>query len=157
MQLASWSMILLAWSVYFWDGATIQEKGFFMGWTWLVCIVVTLQALGGVIVATVAKYADNVSKGFSSAISIIWTCVISGFLFDWKPSLPFLAGASLVRMSICLYAKRVSEPRESSANSYLPVLTEETEPDAKAQQIPGAEMEELHLEPDVEPLKYDMN
>ena len=113
-----------------------MEKGFFVGWNVLVCVVVALQALGGVIVATVAKYADNVSKGFSSAVSLICTCVISGFLFDWKPSPEFVLGAGLVCLAICLYAQRKPSPTTSP---YMPVSQEEPNGNVQPQQIPGAE------------------
>ncbi len=41
-----------------------------VGWR---CLVVLLQALGGMAVAVVSKYADSISKGFASALAIILT------------------------------------------------------------------------------------
>jgi UDP-sugar transporter A1/2/3 len=41
----------------------------------------------GVIVSLVMKYADNILKGFASAISLIFTTLISSlFLHDLQPS-----------------------------------------------------------------------
>ena len=116
----------------------VMERGFFVGWSLLVCIVVMLQALGGVIVATVAKYADNVSKGFSSAASLVCTCMISSYLFQWRPSPAFVVGAGLVCAAIYLYAK----PKPEHEMPYVPVSMKELEVGVEiveAQRIPGGE------------------
>jgi len=53
------------------DGATIVQKGFFFAYTPLVFLVVFQQAIGGLIVALVLRYADNILKGFATSLSII--------------------------------------------------------------------------------------
>lgn len=46
-----------------------------------------LQALGGLVVAAVIKYADNILKGFATSVSIILSTVISYFwLQDFDPT-----------------------------------------------------------------------
>lgn len=107
MHLAGWSLVAISWGLVANDGSKIREKGFFLGWNFLVCVVVALQALGGMAVAVVAKYADNISKGFATAISIILTCVASVYLFDLHPSATFTAGTSLVLLSLYLYTRPV--------------------------------------------------
>ena len=55
-----------------------MERGdFFSGYNKYVWGVITLQAAGGLIVAVVVKYADNVMKGFATSISIIISAVLS--------------------------------------------------------------------------------
>ena len=49
-------------SVWYYDGARIAEVGFNYGYTPLVVQIVLNQALGGLIVAVVIKYADNLLK-----------------------------------------------------------------------------------------------
>ena len=46
------------------------------------------KALGGIIVAAVMKYADNILKGFAAALSIVLSSVISYFILnDFNPSM----------------------------------------------------------------------
>jgi len=46
-----------------------------------------LQALGGLVIAVVIKYADNILKGFATSLSIIVSTLISYFLLeDFNPT-----------------------------------------------------------------------
>lgn len=45
------------------DWSELNEKGFFYGYDLYVVYVVVLQAVGGIIVGLVVKYADNLLKG----------------------------------------------------------------------------------------------
>ena len=45
-----------------------------------------LQAGGGLLVAMVVKYADNILKGFATSLSIIISCCASYFLFGFVVS-----------------------------------------------------------------------
>ena len=47
---------------------------------------VLLQAGGGLLVAMVVKYADNILKGFATSLSIIISCCASYFLFGFVVS-----------------------------------------------------------------------
>ena len=48
--------------MWYYDGARVAEVGFNYGYTPLVVQIVLNQALGGLIVAVVIKYADNLLK-----------------------------------------------------------------------------------------------
>lgn len=87
------------------DLNVVASQGVFHGYTWLVWTVIVQQALGGLIVAVVVKYADNILKGFSTSLSIIISCVVSVFIFQYVISLPFIIGALLVILAIYLYGK----------------------------------------------------
>lgn len=51
-----------------------------------VCLLF-LQALGGLVIAAVIKYADNILKGFATSLSIILSTLISYFwLQDFDPT-----------------------------------------------------------------------
>ena len=86
------------------DGAEIIEKGFFFGYTPLVIVMIALQAGGGLIVAVVIKYADNILKGFASSVSIVLSTASAVILFDFHVTALFLLGAGLVIMAVYLYS-----------------------------------------------------
>ena len=81
----------------------IQEKGFFFGYDLFVIYLITLNAMGGLLVAVVVKYADNILKGFATSLAIIITCVVSVFLFGFNISMQFAIGAAMVISSIFMY------------------------------------------------------
>lgn len=85
------------------DGAKIQSQGFLFGYDFFVNYLVVLQAGGGLIVAMVVKYADNILKGFATSLAIIISCVASIYLFNFNLTLQFSFGAFVVICSIFLY------------------------------------------------------
>jgi solute carrier family 35 (UDP-sugar transporter), member A1/2/3 len=68
----------------------------------------------------VVKYADNVLKVFATSFSIIISCVISAFLFDFHPTVTFLLGASLVVSATVMYS---SPDRKLRRKPILPVTS----------------------------------
>eukprot|EP00550_Attheya_septentrionalis_P011761 CAMPEP_0198304154 /NCGR_PEP_ID=MMETSP1449-20131203/57256_1 /TAXON_ID=420275 /ORGANISM="Attheya septentrionalis, Strain CCMP2084" /LENGTH=416 /DNA_ID=CAMNT_0044006669 /DNA_START=8 /DNA_END=1258 /DNA_ORIENTATION=+ len=105
IQMGLPSVIIAYIGVYMKDSMIIAEKGFFVGYTPLVWTVVTVQAVGGLIVAVVVKYADNVLKVFATSFSIIISCIISAVVFDFRPNFLFVCGASLVMASTVMYSR----------------------------------------------------
>ncbi|XP_061680196.1 UDP-N-acetylglucosamine transporter-like isoform X2 [Syngnathoides biaculeatus] len=86
------------------DGDKVMESGMFQGYNAVTCAVVTLQALGGLVIAAVIKYADNILKGFATSLSIILSAFISYFfLQDFEPTSIFFLGAVLVIAATFLY------------------------------------------------------
>lgn len=85
------------------DMEKIREGGFFQGYDGLVWFVVVWNALSGIIVAMVLKYADNILKCFASAVSIILTCFISLLTGEFYPDSLFGIGAFLVIISSTVY------------------------------------------------------
>ena len=87
------------------DRQRIVEGGLLQGYTLMTWLVVFNQALGGLLVAIVVKYADNILKGFATSLSIIISGIISVYLFDFEPSFQFQLGAVLVIFSTYLYGR----------------------------------------------------
>jgi len=117
-QLAIFGIIIGSAGMYIRDGDKIKEKGILFGYHKLVWIIIAMQAFGGLLVGVVVKYADNILKGFSAAMSIIVSCIASVYLFQFQLSAPFLAGAGLVMVATYLYGvgqKTVSQ--EGAVNS----------------------------------------
>lgn len=109
VQLGSMSVIIGLITMEIKDGPKIQERGFFFGYDYVVWIVIVFQSLGGLLVAVVVKYADNILKGFATSAAIVLSCIASIYLFDFKLSFPFTTGAFLVIISVYIYSKFVPE------------------------------------------------
>ena len=105
IQMGVSSTILATIAVYVSDGEAVHTNGFFFGYTNIVIAVILLQALGGLVVAVVVKYADNILKGFAASFSIITSCIISYIFLDFEPSIAFVVGATLVLISSYIYEK----------------------------------------------------
>lgn len=102
------------------DGSSIYQNGFFFGYDLFIWYLVLLQAGGGLIVAVVVKYADNILKGFATSLAIIISCIASIYIFDFNLTLKFTFGAALVICSIFLYGY---DPKKAAANSTVAVKT----------------------------------
>ena len=106
---------------WLYDREAVSKDGFFQGYNSIIWIVVllqvsfisaneslqlfvNLQAYGGLVIALVVKYADNILKGFAVSLSIILSSFASWFfLGDFDPSLTFAVGALVVIGSTFLY------------------------------------------------------
>nr|XP_019958696.1 PREDICTED: UDP-N-acetylglucosamine transporter-like [Paralichthys olivaceus] len=87
------------------DGQRVRESGILQGYNSITCTVVILQALGGLVVAVVIKYADNILKGFATSLSIILSALVSYFLLmDFNPTGLFYWGTMLVMAATILYS-----------------------------------------------------
>lgn len=88
------------------ERAALAASGPFVGFTPTVWSVVWLRALGGLLVAAVIKYADNIVKTYATAVAIVLTCVVSSVLDGSRPTRAFLQGMSLVLASVLLYNRK---------------------------------------------------
>jgi UDP-galactose transporter len=84
-QLSFWSLFPSLFLGVLWkEGDAISKTGFFAGYNWVVWMAILFQAAGGVIVALVINYADNIAKNFATSVSIVLSCVASAYFFDFK-------------------------------------------------------------------------
>lgn len=120
------------------DSSRIMDKGFFFGYDIFVWYLVVLQACGGLLVALVVKYADNILKGFATSLAIIIACVASIYLFNFNLTFQFAAGTLLVMISIFMYGYvPKSKPKTPAISaSQLNVQTELNVNDDEAIQEP---------------------
>ena len=81
----------------------IATQGLLAGFTPAVCLVTALTAFGGLLVAAVVKYADNVLKTYASAVAILATCTATALATGVPPTPRFLQGMGLVLGSMLLY------------------------------------------------------
>ncbi|QIW99411.1 hypothetical protein AMS68_004929 [Peltaster fructicola] len=85
------------------DGAEIRVKGFFSGYNWVTWLAIMFQATGGILVALVVKYADNIAKNFATSFSIIVSFLASVYFFDFTITWVYLVGTVLVIAATFLY------------------------------------------------------
>uniref|UniRef100_A0A7E4VAM4 UDP-galactose transporter n=2 Tax=Panagrellus redivivus TaxID=6233 RepID=A0A7E4VAM4_PANRE len=105
VRLAIFGVVFSGVSMLYSDYETIKEDGFFRGFDGLVWILTTTNAVGGLTIAVVIKYADNILKAYAQSAAILGAAIGSWLLFDFEPNLAFLAGVIVVIVSIVLYTK----------------------------------------------------
>lgn len=93
------------------------SKNFLRGFDAFVWYLVLLQAAGGLIVAVVVKYADNILKGFATSVAIVISCVASIYLFNFVLTIQFAIGTILVIGSIFLYGYVPKKPETRTSLS----------------------------------------
>ncbi|KAJ2850895.1 UDP-galactose transporter Gms1 [Coemansia brasiliensis] len=117
-QLSLFSIAPALFGVFIVDGQEISTNGFFYGYTGWTYGAIACQAVGGLIVAVVVKYADNILKGFATSISIIISCLASVWIFGFQITPLFIVGTALVIYATYMYGKPEST---SSQQAVLPV------------------------------------
>lgn len=104
IQLGCFGTLFGLMAVFIYDGEHVRQHGMLQGFNKITWIVVSLQALGGLVVAVVIKYADNILKGFAASLSIILSTVISYLLLqDFVPTSLFFVGTVFVLVATFLY------------------------------------------------------
>lgn len=107
IQLGLFSIVFASFSVALEgeDENASVDRSIFVGFSPLVLFVIIQNACGGLLVAIVMKYADNILKGFATSISIILTSLICVFVpaFGFRPSLSFATGTTVVLSATYMY------------------------------------------------------
>lgn len=76
----------------------------FNAWAW---VLVGLQAGGGLLVAAVIKYADNVLKGLATGVSVVVATAASTFLFQTPLHGQFVVGATMILASVYVFSNPI--------------------------------------------------
>lgn len=106
-QLGIYSIVIGISAIFFSPGnrAFVLTRGFFAGYTPLTFLNLLVQSGGGLIIAVVIKFADNILKNFATSISIILSVVFSCLFLGQHLSWLFVAGVGCVNYAVYLYAK----------------------------------------------------
>ena len=102
--LALYSIIAGVLGLLFKNPSLLIPSNFFHGYSFWAFLAVALLAIGGLVIAMVLKYADNILKAFGNSASILVSSWIAVYLFDFKITTQFLIGCSLVMAAIVLYS-----------------------------------------------------
>ena len=80
------------------------EKPFLHGFTHWVWALVWIQAAGGLLVAAVMKYADNVLKGLATGVSVVLATAFSSVFLGTNITNEFAGGAAIVLGSVYFFS-----------------------------------------------------
>jgi len=97
----------------------------FTAWAW---ILVALQAAGGLLVAAVIKYADNVLKGLATGVSVVVSSILSLMIFGTQLGGQFVIGAVMILTSVYFFSNplppmcqaKMKDMSENDTRSLLP-------------------------------------
>lgn len=103
-QLSLSGLAFAAFGCFVIDRHNVMADGFWYGYTPIVWATIILQAIGGLIVALVITYADNILKGFATSISVIISTVASAVLWGFEITPLFLAGMVAVLIATYMYS-----------------------------------------------------
>jgi solute carrier family 35 (UDP-sugar transporter), member A1/2/3 len=103
IQLSFFSIIIALGQGYFAKAPEVPVPYLhgFTAWAW---ILVLLQAGGGLLVAAVIKYADNVLKGLATGVSVVLATMVSTVLFATPLTFQFSVGATMILGSVYYFS-----------------------------------------------------
>jgi len=122
MQLAFFSVVI----ALFQGGLKDTGKSYLHGFDMWVWILVGLQSGGGLLVAAVIKYADNVLKGLATGVSVVLSSALSMVFFATPLGPKFVVGGSLILTAVWFFSNPLPAActykikAETEANSLLP-------------------------------------
>lgn len=109
-QLAVFAALSAGIGVFTKDYAAVRAHGLYQGFTALVWFVVATEAFGGIVVALVIKYADNILKNFATAVSIVTSVIVSALFLNFSVKLIFVIGTACVLGAVVLYTSNPKTP-----------------------------------------------
>lgn len=113
IQMAFFSVLIALVNGYRMTGPD-AEKPFLHGFTGWVWVLVLLQAGGGLLVAAVIKYADNVLKGMATGVSVVTSTACSMVLFNTPLTGQFAVGAVIILISVFLFSNDIPGMKKKS-------------------------------------------
>jgi UDP-sugar transporter A1/2/3 len=106
VQLALMSLATIGAYAIMKDFTAIIQFGLFHNFSGPAYLSVFNSAIGGLIVAGVLKYADSVLKGYATAISVIFTGLLSMLIFGTELGIIYFLGIVNVVTAVILYNGR---------------------------------------------------
>lgn len=124
IQLSLFGVVFAVGNVIYSDSSKISENGFFYGYNIYVWMCVVLQAFGGLVVATVIKYSDNIMKAFATSLSIVVSVIVSILFMGYSLTLTIAIGTVLVMVAMFMYGNY-------TVQDVKPIITRPSDDDLK--------------------------
>uniref|UniRef100_A0A183BL12 UDP-galactose transporter n=1 Tax=Globodera pallida TaxID=36090 RepID=A0A183BL12_GLOPA len=119
IRMALFGIIISLALVWAKDRERIYKDGIFVGYDPMVWLMTVNNSLGGLLIAVVIKYADNIMKAYAQATAILGAAFGSWLIFNFVPNRLFAFGTALVALSVYLYNGYPSNRNQSvDSNSY---------------------------------------
>jgi len=120
------------------DWEQIVEGGFTQGYSAKVVSVILTNALGGLLCAAVLKYADNIMRCFSTALSIILTSILSAYVLrDSSPDVWFVSGSFFAISATFLYSLGLPPAFRDAAHAFKARFRERLLPKDEVKRLPS--------------------
>ena len=87
------------------DGSAVLENGLTHNYDRYVWFILLNASFGGLLVAALIKYADNLVKAFGTSVSLVFAAVMSRYIFGTQLGALFCSGAFLVVVAVVLYSE----------------------------------------------------
>lgn len=85
------------------DRELLLSEGFFRGYSDWTVVVIIVNSIGGVFMACILKYLDNIACVYSHSMAMMFTTLLSMIFFAFSPSLEFACGLGILVISMYLY------------------------------------------------------
>ncbi|OWZ12316.1 UDP-N-acetylglucosamine transporter [Phytophthora megakarya] len=123
----------------FTDRNLLLSEGFFHGYSGWTVVVIVVNSIGGIFMACILKYLDNIACVYSHSMAMMFTTFLSMIFFAFTPSLEFACGLGVLVISLYLYHHPLPvTPKEISPVSETSSESDEIAPVAPSLQLPKA-------------------
>ncbi|GMF33327.1 unnamed protein product [Phytophthora fragariaefolia] len=85
------------------DGKVLIHEGFFHGYNGWAVGVAVVNSIGGISMACILKYLDNIACVYSHSMAMMLTAFFSMMFFAFSPSVEFACGLGVLVISMYLY------------------------------------------------------
>lgn len=93
------------------DGPSLRANGYLHGFNAMTWALIGLMSLGGILVAFVIRFADNIQKAFATSLSIVICSLVSVGILGHSLPLNLAIGTGLVSIAVLLYARAEATKR----------------------------------------------
>merc|ERR1712232_453719 len=119
IQLYAWGILFNAIGMFSQGANLVPDPSFFDGYNLFACAVVVNNALNGLAISAILKYADNIARVYAHACAMLLTMVLSVLLFGQSITPQLSIAVAIVGASAVQYNMPTLKPAEQTA--YAPV------------------------------------